>query len=154
MDIFFIAHALSAIGHHYHKGSFEEEKNLYQNAANRFRLPFWDPLLPRNKVDNTGVLDNRIWGIPKILGAKDVWVKRLNAIELESIPNSLYQFTFPQNEVLQAKGRKPVIFGSGVVSHLRTPFSLKHTQFDVVLVRAGEETYSSNSWFGWRDSYL
>lgn len=92
----------------------EPQRSLYRQAATRFRIPFWDPVLPRNNA--TG---ENIWGIPKILSAKDVWVLRPNASDLTTIPNPLYALKF-QNEALEAKGRTPIAWNSGwgIVSQL------------------------------------
>ena len=91
-----------------------DEKTQYKSVANRFRLPFWDPLLPRNNVkekdptyDGTYV---DVWGLPKLLGAETVWVKRPKVTDLEEIPNPLYRFKFPRQEVIRAKGRQPIDF--------------------------------------------
>lgn len=95
----------------------EQEKRVYQNAANRFRLPFWDPFLPRNKVDKSPVLNEGIWGIPQILGQQSVWVKRPAVADLKPMDNPLYQFTFPSQGTLTRKGRVAVNFsGTRVVS--------------------------------------
>ena len=91
------------------------ERTLYQSAAQRFKLPFWDPLLPRNRVESTGTFNDKILGVPAILAAKQVWVKRPGAQDLKPIDNPLYSYTF-QWEALQEKGRKPVHFGNNMVS--------------------------------------
>jgi len=96
----------------------EPEKSVYQQAAKRFRLPFWDPYLPRNKVARTATVNEKIWGFPKILTAKDVWVKRPNSAELVPMANPLYAFNFP-NQALSKKGRTPINWkNTGIVSYL------------------------------------
>ncbi|CAG8980482.1 hypothetical protein HYALB_00013118, partial [Hymenoscyphus albidus] len=84
----------------------EPQKSLYKQAAARFRIPFWDPVLPRNKATN-----EKMWGLPKILSVTDVWVLRPNSTELTSIPNPLYALKF-QNSALKAKGRTPIAWAS------------------------------------------
>ena len=96
----------------------EPEKSLYQKAASRFRVPFWDPFLPRNEVPKTARPNENIWGFPKILTTKDVWVKRPKGHKLDKMDNPLYAFNFP-NETLKDKARIPVDWKkTGVVSHL------------------------------------
>ena len=100
--------------------TLQQEKIAYQNAVNKFRLPFWDPFLPRHKLNTSTDPIENIWGVPEILATKNVWVKRPNprgAAEVKSIPNPLYQFTFPSEGTLRDKNRSPVNFnGTGVVS--------------------------------------
>jgi hypothetical protein len=68
-------------------------------------------------VPQTGRLNPKIWGFPKILGAKDVWVKRPGGKKLEPMPNPLYAFNFP-NEILKSKGRAPIDWAArDVVGH-------------------------------------
>jgi hypothetical protein len=89
----------------------EPEKSIYQNAADRFRLPFWDPLLPRNKV-STAEFSQDMFGMPKILGAKTVHVKIPkedgSVVTNDAYKNPLYSFIFPETEILQEKGRQPI----------------------------------------------
>ena len=66
----------------------------YVEAAKKFRLPFWDPLLVRYVPDagNDGP-----WhcGIPKVLGAGEVRVRKPTSPHLLSnIPNPLYCYKF------------------------------------------------------------
>jgi len=80
--------------------STDAEKAMYRAAAARFRLPFWDIVMPRNKQD--GPVDT-VWGVPAILAKKDVYVKlpepTKNAKDgFDTIPNPLYSFTFPTTE--------------------------------------------------------
>ena len=77
----------------------EEEKAVYRAAAARFRLPFWDIVMPRNK--QTGAVET-VWGTPAILAAKDVYVKlpvpTSGAVNgFDTLPNPLYSFTFPSD---------------------------------------------------------
>ena len=87
----------------------EHERTKYLQAADRFRLPFWDPLLPRNKV--TPIigkdLNNKIWGAPLILTKPKVYVKKPNEKTQTEIDNPLASFKWPIEE-LKKKGRVPI----------------------------------------------
>lgn len=101
------------------KYTSQEDSRIYQSAVDRFRLPFWDPFLPRNKVDKSSQLNVGIWGFPEILGAENVWLKKPGATDIEPVPNPLYKFKFPDHGVPTAKGGKSVDFSkTGVVSNL------------------------------------
>ena len=136
----------------------EQEKRVYQNAVNRFRLPFWDPFLPRNKLNSSTDPIEGIWGVPKILAAKDVWVKRPNprgSAEVKSIPNPLYQFTFPSKDTLRSKKRDPVDFDdTSVVSHHLPALLLNENQSNFVSVEAGQIIHYSDAWPEWWNQYL
>lgn len=103
----------------------DEDPILYHSAATRFRLLFWDPFLPRNHVDKEGPLYKGaykdLWGLPRILGAETVWVRRPEGTKLEEMPNRLYRFKFPKKEIISAKGRKP--FGFSRISKCPLPKS-------------------------------
>ena len=88
----------------------EDERNIYLDAAARFRLPYWDIVMPRNekqtrpppgkdKIDPTA-----IWGCPEILKAENVFVKLPNGDPNKSkdgfwtIKNPLAFFAFPEKE--------------------------------------------------------
>ena len=84
------------------------ERDEYQNAAARFRLPFWDPFMPRNEISSESISKGEIWGLPRILSQENVWVKKWNAEKGEQpeyIPNPLQSFKFPEAKDLKAKGR-------------------------------------------------
>lgn len=123
--------------------TIQQEKSVYQNAVNKFRLPFWDPFLPRHKLNTSTDPIENIWGIPEILAAKNVWVKRPNprgAAEVKSIPNPLYQFSFPSQDTLQDKNRPPVNFnGTGVVSRHRSNLTLKIKQSNFIQSTQGRD---------------
>ena len=59
----------------------EDEKQSYLDAAARFRLPYWDIVMPRNDKPTkpppgqTTVDPAAIWGCPEILKVKSVYVK-------------------------------------------------------------------------------
>lgn len=75
-------------------------KQIYTDALDRFRLPYWDPCMPRNKVTGTTVREKMgRWGFPVILKTKDVYVRLPeNPNELTPVPNPLYRFDFPDAE--------------------------------------------------------
>ena len=83
----------------------EEQRRRYLNAAARFRLPFWDPCMPRNQLDSNSKLKETIFGVPEILRAKTVFVKHWDETEPEEMANPLQSFSFPSETTLEAKGR-------------------------------------------------
>lgn len=92
----------------------DAEKRIYRAAAARFRLPFWDIVMPRNK--QSGAVES-VWGTPAILGAKDVHVKLPKPSPnaqggFDKIPNPLYSFTFPtpnEREDARKNSGRPVL---------------------------------------------
>ena len=100
----------------------KNEKVKYQNAARRFRLPFWDPFMPRNKLQldepkdkpkgepkDKPKVDSKIWGLPKILSQMEVWVRRPgDPSKLEKIANPLAYFTFPSDADYNGSDRKKI----------------------------------------------
>jgi hypothetical protein len=92
----------------------DAEKRIYGAAAARFRLPFWDIVMPRNK--QSGAIDT-VWGTPAILAKKVVYVKLPKPTGnseggFDTIPNPLYSFNFPADTDREEAGRK---FGRGVL---------------------------------------
>ena len=84
-----------------------QDKTRYLFAAERFRLPFWDPFMPRNhKTVDQGFSEN-IFGAPKILQAEEVFVYHYNKDLGPKIRNPLYRFDFPSISTLKSKGRSP-----------------------------------------------
>ena len=98
----------------------KHEKTLYESAADRFRLPFWDPVIPRNPVNKDVPLYDRVysgvWGLPKILTTEVIWVKKPHGKQMEEMANPLYRFNFPKEETISKKGRKPITFPEQIVS--------------------------------------
>ncbi len=106
----------------------KDEKVRYRNAAIRFRLPFWDPFMPRNELQPDGSkdepkakpkdkpkdkpkVDREIWGLPKILSQAEVWVRRPgDPSKLEKIANPLAYFTFPSDADYIGTGRKKIVW--------------------------------------------
>ena len=87
----------------------KDEKQSYLDAAARFRLPYWDIVMPRNdeqtkappgrsRIDPTA-----IWGCPEILKAENVYVKLPNGDPKKKkngfweIKNPLAGFKFPED---------------------------------------------------------
>ena len=86
-----------------------DNKQIYLNAAERFRMPYWDPFVPRNRVSRDSAakeVDVEIWGLPKILMTEAVYVKYPKKNILRAIANPLRAFIFPDSEILKQKGRE------------------------------------------------
>ena len=83
-------------------------KAKYRAAAERFRLPYFDPIMPRYKWDGKNLQD--VWGVPEILRTENVWVRTFDKPEeLTTMPNPLYSFVFPTSDEYQKSGRKRLI---------------------------------------------
>ena len=86
----------------------EDEKQSYLDAAARFRLPYWDIVMPRNEEQTepepgqSKIDPAAIWGYPKILRAESVFVKLPNGDPANkkdgfwTIDNPLATFKFPE----------------------------------------------------------
>jgi tyrosinase len=82
----------------------ESTKTKYLEACDRFRLPYWDPCLPRqlgedhsNDLSSSSTLPYE-FGIPKIVSKPKVFVKKQeSSSELSEVDNPLYQYKFPEN---------------------------------------------------------
>ena len=88
-----------------------DNKEIYLNAAERFRMPYWDPFVPRNRVSRDKAakeVDVEIWGLPKILMAEAVYVKYPKKNILRAIENPLRAFIFPDSKILKQKGRENI----------------------------------------------
>jgi len=78
-----------------------DERRVYLDAASRFRLPYWDLIMPRNGPGRIDLNDpTTIWGCPKILKQEHIWVKYPNNNPdinkgFKQILNPLYSFYFP-----------------------------------------------------------
>lgn len=93
--------------------SEEEGKGQYEAALDRFRLPYWDPVMPRNKLKPGAekTLSDRVlamFGLPDILVAEDVWVMRPGDTQKTTIKNPLHHFEFPQVDDPRDIGRSPI----------------------------------------------
>ena len=94
--------------------SEEEGRQHYLDALPRFRLPYWDPVLPRrpwNNDDSSLPQQERfrnIFGMPEILSAQEVQIMVPGQKEAQSIENPLYKFTFPSDDEYAATKRSKV----------------------------------------------
>lgn len=83
---------------------FEEPyQSDYIKAATNFRLPYWDPWMPRHSVDRAKGQQNwGAWfGVPAILRAQEVFVRRPdNPEKLVPIDNPLYRYKTPPHRDL------------------------------------------------------
>ena len=97
------------------------EKVKYRNAAIRFRLPYWDPFMPRNKLEqdkpedlpkdkpedkpnDQPKPDVTVWGLPKILSQAEVWARRPgDPNKLEKIANPWHILPFLRTLIMQAR---------------------------------------------------
>lgn len=71
------------------------DRAKYLDAAARFRLPYWDPIMPRKQRDPTGPLST-VWGLPLILSLENIYVRTQSAPDrLIPMRNPLYSFKFP-----------------------------------------------------------
>lgn len=96
----------------------QDEKQSYLDAAARFRLPYWDIVMPRNDEQTkpppgqTKVDPTAIWGCPEILKARSVYVKLPNGDPEKkkngfwTIDNPLAVFKFPSPADFQDSTRR------------------------------------------------
>ena len=76
-----------------------DDKVAYRAAAARFRMPYWDIVMPRNQQQ--GSATSTVFGWPKIFRAQKVWVKQPKPSSsatngFDFIDNPLYTFNFPK----------------------------------------------------------
>lgn len=71
------------------------DQQKYAQAAARYRLPYWDPIMPRNEISARDD-PTTIWGLPKIFAQQTVFLKT-PASPTKYVPtdNPLYSFKFP-----------------------------------------------------------
>ena len=81
-----------------------QDKTRYQFVAERFRLPFWDPYMPRNEKTVGQGIEN-VFGVPKILQTEEVFVHHYNKDFGLKMRNPLYRFDFPSISTLKSKDR-------------------------------------------------
>ncbi|KAF2024336.1 hypothetical protein EK21DRAFT_117886 [Setomelanomma holmii] len=95
-----------------------EQKGSYRRAAARFRLPYWDPLTPRN--ERRGDVDTA-FGLPVIFQQRDIYVRTPSKPdELTPMANPLYEFTFPKDPEWKAHPDRPRVAFPSNFSSLRT----------------------------------
>ena len=99
-----------------------ERQDTYHKAAARFRLPYWDPIMPRNERDGD---PDTVFGIPVIFQQKEVFVRTPSDPEnLRPMPNPFYDFAFPSESEWRAHPKRPKInFGTAYNKQrtVRTP---------------------------------
>jgi hypothetical protein len=86
----------------------EGQRKIYLDAAARFRLPYWDLIMPRNEqtVAPPGKKPDprTIWGCPAIFKAEEVFVKlpkddpKKDEKGFSKIANPLASFIFPKDQ--------------------------------------------------------
>jgi hypothetical protein len=85
------------------------ESEVYQQAALRIRLPYWDPFRPRaGEVEFPGIGGTTSFPydfkLPRILAEENVMVlEEGDDTTLTKIPNPLYRFNFPSSDGLTTK---------------------------------------------------
>ena len=83
------------------KGFNAPWRETYLDAAARFRLPYWDPIMPRWDKDASPNSDQtKIWGCPRIFLQRQVYVRTPGDPNTlgepgNKIQNPLYSFKFP-----------------------------------------------------------
>lgn len=97
-----------------------ERKKKYVETVLRFRLPYWDPWMPRNVADPVRNWSG-MFAFPTILRAQEVFVKRPSKPnEFERIDNPLYRYKMPDQGLLGADAKihfdKDGIIKRGIVS--------------------------------------
>ena len=111
------------------KGYSKEEKQVYLEAAARFRLPYWDIIMPRNDEQvepppgKTRIDPTAIWGCPEILKVEEVFVKlpenhpdKIQGSIWNKIKNPLASFAFPTGQEYKSHPeRKKLHLDSGSV---------------------------------------
>ena len=102
----------------------EVDKAKYQIAAGRFRLPFWDPFMPRREMDRTKKDKDEqvksVFGIPDILSRSNVYIVHWNENGPKTISNPLQSFAFPGDKVLGKKHREIWTKGEGAKDDWKT----------------------------------
>lgn len=91
----------------------DEQKKKYLDAAQQFRLPYWDYYRPRaytkttfpgvtNPDDGTTTAPYD-WGAPQIFTMPEVMVKRLPDNKPISMPNPFFKFEFSPDQLNKIK---------------------------------------------------
>jgi tyrosinase len=87
------------------------DKSMYLEAAQKFRLPYWDYYRPRDHISTfPGVVENRKdtkfpykFGMPQIFTVSEVRYKSAPSNEWKLMPNPLRSFTFPDPKTVGIK---------------------------------------------------
>lgn len=89
----------------------DSDKKLYRDAAAKFRLPYWDLIMPRR--EKSGRVDT-VWGFPQIFKNKQVFVKlpqptkETTSDGWNKIDNPLYSYRFPTKDDYRLSGRPTI----------------------------------------------
>lgn len=76
----------------------QDDKERYLDAAARFRLPYWDPVMPRNKL-RAGAELKSVWCLPQLFGTPNVFVRLPESPDtLTKISNQMFQYSFPTED--------------------------------------------------------
>lgn len=90
----------------------QKGKQHYLDALKRFRLPYWDPVMPRfNMAQGTEL--KKMFGMPEILSRSEVWVMDPQK-DKTSIANPLHHFKFPEQSDYTSTGRKTINWAQDV----------------------------------------
>lgn len=117
-----------------------KDQSRYLDAAAKFRLPYWDPLMPRN-LQADGARFDTVWGLPELLKRPQVFLRHPDQPEvLKPFDNPMYKFVFPKNWDPDPARRYPraTLFQGDVMNPnetMRTP--------KTVVARAGPDLASS-----------
>jgi hypothetical protein len=85
----------------------QADKDKYLDAAARFRLPYWDPIMPRNERAPGERLDT-VWGLPQLFKQKDVFVRTpASPKDFTQIENPMYCFKFPTKDEWKENRQTP-----------------------------------------------
>ncbi|KXT08107.1 hypothetical protein AC579_9209 [Pseudocercospora musae] len=93
------------------------DQKVYRDAAARFRLPYWDLIMPRKELERGARLDT-VWAFPHIFKAPQVFVKlpkRTSTTDADgwtSIDNPLWSYRFPSKADYQSSGRRAVVMNA------------------------------------------
>jgi len=89
--------------------SDKEGKAEYRKALKRFRLPYWDPVLPRKDTNKTLRVElervRSVFGMPQILSVPHVWVVKPGKGKV-AISNPLHHYNFPSSDQYKRAGRE------------------------------------------------
>lgn len=72
----------------------QADRTKYLDACARFRLPYWDPLMPRKKQKGTDI--STVWGLPELFKRPQVYLKTPGSPnKFVLTTNPMFQFIFP-----------------------------------------------------------
>lgn len=120
------------------------EKRLYKDAARRFRLPYWDPYLPRNHVERSNPVDEKIWGLPRILAADKVYVKRPGETKYNPIDNPLYSFKMPDENLTKDKHRVGINWKREGLENIVSLITFLYIHLTILLTRLQRSNHTQS----------